>query len=126
MQNRLGHLPVPAIPHFPLAAGSPVTWPHRVGLAVRPFKRGHRFQGENNYFRPASSKFGPAVFADAMRGGPLPGGPPGPSFGAIYGTMVVPSISRNLRIHSEWAGQAGPVTRLPLTWALENVALGST
>jgi len=42
-----------------------------------------------------------------------------------YGSIRLPSTSRNLRIHSGWAGQAGAVTRLPSTTALEKVAFTS-
>ena len=42
-----------------------------------------------------------------------------------YASILVPSTSRNFRIHSGWPGQAAAVTRLPSTTALENVSLTS-
>lgn len=44
----------------------------------------------------------------------------------VYGLISVPSTFKNLAIHSGWAGQAGAVTRLPSTWALEKVSLLGT
>ena len=42
-----------------------------------------------------------------------------------YTSILVPSTSRNFRIHSGCPGQAAAVTRLPSTTALENVSLTS-
>ncbi len=44
---------------------------------------------------------------------------------ANYGSIFVPSSTRNLRIHSGWAGQADAVTSEPSTSALVYVAFGS-
>jgi hypothetical protein len=44
---------------------------------------------------------------------------------SVYDSILVPSTSRNFRIHSGCPGQAAAVTRLPSTTALENVSFTS-